>query len=259
MALTEEQFIRYVRQILLDEIGEEGQERLLAARVLVVGAGGLGVPVASYLAAAGVGTLGIADGDKVMLSNLHRQIAYAATDIGEPKTARIVRRLKENNPEVNLTEHPRLGADNIGEIVASYDLVADGCDNFPTRYLVNEACVQACKPLVSAALSRFTGELAVFTPDGPCYQCLFPKMPDRYETQGCVEGGVLGPMAGLLGCWQALELLKQILNLPGRLNSEILIFDGLEYISRRIRLRRDDSCPACGGQHGADTLLRSIA
>lgn len=259
MALTEEQFIRYSRQILLDEIGEEGQERLLGARVLVVGAGGLGVPVASYLAAAGVVTLGIADGDKVMLSNLHRQIAYTVADIGEPKTTRLARRLKENNPEVKLTEHPRLCADNIGEIVASYDLVADGCDNFPTRYLVNAACVQARKPLVSAALSRFTGELAAFTPRGPCYQCVFPQMPDRYEAQGCVEGGILGPMAGLLGCWQALEVLKQILKLPGRLDSEILIFDGLGYVSRRIRLRNEVSCPACGGKYGGGTLLRSIA
>lgn len=259
MALTEGQFIRYVRQILLDEVGEEGQERLLAARALVVGAGGLGVPVASYLAAAGVGTLGIADGDKVMLSNLQRQIAYAVTDIGELKTARLAQRLKENNPEVKLTQHPRLCADNIGEIVASYDLVVDGCDNFPTRYLVNAACVQARKPLVSAALSSFTGELAAFTPGGPCYQCIFPQMPDHNESPGCVGGDILGPMAGLLGCWQALEVFKQILNLPGRLNSEILIFDGLSYISRRIRLRYEASCPTCGGKHGGGTLLRSIA
>ncbi len=259
MALTEEQFIRYVRQILLEEVGAEGQQRLLGARVLVVGVGGLGVPLASYLAAAGVGTLGIADGDKIMLSNLHRQVAYTATDVGKHKTARLARRIKENSPEVILTEHPRLCADNIGEIVARYDLVADGCDNFPTRYLVNAACAQARKPLVSAALSRFTGELAAFIPGGACYQCIWPQIPDRYTAQGCVEGGILGPMAGLLGCWQALEVLKQILNLPERLDSEMVIFDGLGYGSRRIRLRRNDSCPACGGQHGANTLLRSIA
>ncbi len=259
MALTEDQFIRYVRQILLDEVGAEGQQRLLDARVLVVGVGGLGVPLASYLAAAGVGTLGVADGDKIMLSNLHRQIAYTTTDIGKPKTARLARRINENNPGVLVTEHTRLCADNIAEIVACYDLVADGCDNFPTRYLVNAACVQACKPLVSAALSRFTGELAAFVPGGACYQCVWPQIPDRNTTQGCVEGGILGPMAGLLGCWQALEVLKQILNLPARLDSEMVIFDGLGYVSRRIRLRRNDSCSTCGERHGTDTLLRSIA
>lgn len=262
--LNDTQLTRYARQILLDEVGEEGQERLQAARVLVVGAGGLGVPVASYLAAAGVGTVGIADGDAIAASNLPRQIAYAQSEIGGSKTERLKRRLLSNNPDAIVVEHPRLAADNIHDIVARYDLIADGCDNFPTRYLVNIACVQARKPLVSGALSRFTGQLAAFAPGGPCYQCVFPEMPDHAPVQGCVDGGILGPMAGLLGCWQALEVLKQLLDLPGRLDGELMIFDGLAYRNRRIRFDRAPACLTCadafsGGRHGADPLLRSTA
>ena len=259
MPLSDTQALRYARQTLLEEVGEEGQERLLASRVLVVGAGGLGVPLAGYLAAAGVGTLGIADGDRVAYTNLPRQIAYAEDDVGQPKTACLARRLTDNNPAVQIIEHPRLTVDNAEEIVAGYDLVADGCDNFATRYLVNAVCVQARKTLVSAALSRFTGELAAFAPGGACYQCLFPATPDRNEAQGCVEGGILGPMAGLLGCWQALEVLKQILNLSGRLENELLIFDGLNQVTRRIRLRKDPVCPTCGGNRGEDTVFRATA
>lgn len=259
MTLSDAQLARYARQILLDDVGEEGQERLRAARVLVVGAGGLGVPVASYVAAAGVGTVGIADGDTIAVSNLPRQIAYTPSDLGLSKTERLRERLLSNNPDVAIVEHPRLTRDNVEGIVAQYELVADGCDNFPTRYLVNAACVQARKPLVSGALSRFTGELAVFVPHGPCYQCLFPKMPDRQQTQGCVEGGILGPMAGLLGCWQALEVLKQMLGIPGRLENELLIIDGLNHVTRRIRLRKDSDCPTCGGNRGEDTVLRATA
>lgn len=260
---------RYARQILLDEVGEEGQERLRASRVLVVGAGGLGVPVASYLAAAGVGTVGIADGDTVAESNLPRQIAYAHADLGRLKTERLKQRLLANNADVDVVEYPRLGDDNAQEIVACHDVVADGCDNFPTRYVINAACMQARKTLVSAALSRFSGELAVFKPNGPCYQCLFPAVPDGAPAQGCVDGGMLGPMAGLFGCWQALEVLKQLLNIPGWLQGELLIFDGLSYLARRIRLERDPACPVCattrsvershGGSDGADSIFRSTA
>ena len=257
--LSDVQLSRYARQILLDEVGEDGQEQLRASRVLVVGAGGLGVPVASYLAAAGVGTVGIADSDRIAVSNLPRQIAYASSQIGDAKTDRLRERMLANNPDAIVVEHPRLAPDNIHAIVAQYDLVADGCDNFPTRYLVNAACVRARKPLVSGALSRFTGELAVFVPHGPCYQCLFPKMPDLQQTQGCVEGGILGPMAGLLGCWQALEVLKQMLGIPGRLENELLIVDGLNHVTRRIRLRKDSDCPTCGGNRGEDTVLRATA
>lgn len=262
--LNDAQLNRYARQILLDEVGEDGQERLRVARVLVVGAGGLGVPVASYLAAAGVGTVGIADSDRIAVSNLPRQIAYAQSELGDAKTERLRVRLRANNPDAIVVEHPRLAPDNVHDIVAQYDLVADGCDNFPTRYLVNAACVQARKPLVSGALSRFTGQLAAFVPGGACYQCVFPEMPDRAPAQGCVDGGILGPMAGLVGCWQALEVLKQLLESPGRLDGELMIFDGLAYRHRRIRFDRSPGCVTCsdavrGEPHGADSLLRSIA
>lgn len=264
MTLRDDQLSRYARQILLPEVGEAGQERLRAARVLVVGAGGLGVPVASYLAAAGIGTVGLADSDTIARSNLPRQIVYAQTDIGAPKTARLAQRLRANNPETQVFEHPRLEAGNIDDVVGAYDLVADGCDNFPTRYLVNAACVRARRVLVSAALSRFTGELGVFVPDGPCYQCLFPKIPDREQAQGCVDGGILGPMAGLLGCWQALEVLKQILEMPGRLRAELLVYDAYTYLHRRIELSYHSGCPVCanpssGEPHAANPLFRSIA
>lgn len=264
MTLSDDQLSRYARQILLPEVGEAGQERLRAARVLVVGAGGLGVPVASYLAAAGIGTVGLADGDTIARSNLPRQIAYAEIDIGASKTARLAQRLRANNPETQVIEHPRLEAGNIDAVVGAYDLVADGCDNFPTRYLVNAACVRARRVLVSAALSRFTGELGVFVPDGPCYQCLFPKKPNQEQTQGCVDGGILGPMAGLLGCWQALEMLKQILEMPGRLRAELLVYDAYIYLHRRIELSYHSGCPVCvnpssGESHAANPVFRSIA
>lgn len=245
--LTDIQLTRYARQIFLEEVGEEGQEKIVSSRVLVVGAGGLGVPIASYLAAAGVGVLGIADGDTVDLRNLHRQITYGPDDIGKSKTVRLRQRIQENDSQVNVILHSRISSENVDEIVEKYEWVCDGCDNFPTRYLINAACVRLGKPLISGALSRFTGELAVFQPGGPCYQCAFPMSPDNEQMQGCVDGGILGPMAGLLGCWQALEVLKQILGLPTRLQSELLLFDSLNYLTRRIALRKDPSCKVCGG------------
>lgn len=244
--LSDMQLTRYARQIFLNEVGEEGQEKILAARVLVVGAGGLGVPIASYLAAAGVGALGIADDDTVDLRNLHRQVVYGRDDIGKPKTVRLKGGMQHNNFQVNVVEHGRISRQNADDIIGHYDWVCDGCDNFPTRYLVNAACVRLRKPLVSGALSRFTGQLAAYQPDGPCYQCAFPVSPDSEEAQGCVDGGILGPMAGLVGCWQALEVLKQILELPMRLQSELLLFDGMNYLSRRIALQKNPSCDVCG-------------
>ena len=253
------QRVRYARQILLDDVGEEGQEKLAQAKVLVIGAGGLGVPVVSYLAAAGVGTIGIADGDVVELSNLHRQIAYRTRDIGAPKTAQLSLRVRDNNERARIVEHPRVTPTNADDIVAGYDFIADGSDNFITRYLINAVCRRRRKILVSAALERFTGELATFLPDGPCYRCVFPLAPDRESAQGCVAGGILGPMAGLLGCWQALEILKQILELPGRLRGELLLFDAVTNDCRRIRLRRDPSCEICGSEPHENSVLRGTA
>lgn len=245
-SLSDDLLMRYARQILLPEVGEEGQERLAAARVLIVGAGGLGVPVASYLAAAGVGRLGIADGDTVALSNLPRQVAYAADDIGQSKVERLAASVRANNPRVEVEGYGYLTEDNAGEIVAGYDLVADCCDNFPTRYLVNAACVKSGRPLVSAALSRYSGQLAVFAPGGACYQCMVPDSPDNEAVQGCVEGGILGPLAGLLGCWQAMEVLKQLLGLQPDMAGRMLLVDALDWRTQTIRVARDAGCPVCG-------------
>ncbi|MEK8088560.1 HesA/MoeB/ThiF family protein [Thermithiobacillus plumbiphilus] len=240
------QLVRYARQILLEEVGESGQARLLAAKVLVVGAGGLGVPVASYLGAAGIGMLGLADSDLVDRTNLPRQVIYSELDIGYSKVQRLEARILDNNPEVQIMTHPRLTPENASAVIEAYDWIVDGSDNFQTRYLLNAICARQKKTLISGALSRFTGQLAVFRPGDACYQCLVARLPNRDATQGCVEGGILGPMAGLLGCWQALETLKQILALSSRLQEELLLFDALNNSSHRIRMRKDQACPVCG-------------
>ncbi len=250
MAFGDDVLIRYARQILLPDVGEEGQERLSNARVLIVGAGGLGVPVASYLGAAGVGIIGIADSDTVALSNLPRQVAYAAKDVGVRKTARLKAYITGNNPLAEVVEYPHLREQNVRNIVADYDIVADCSDNFPTRYLVNAACMDLGKSLVFAALSRFSGQLAVFSPPGPCYQCMVPELPDSEVALGCVEGGILGPVAGLIGCWQALEVLKQILGLKPSMQGMLMLLDGLDNRTHMIRLTKNPACPVCGGFGG---------
>lgn len=248
MPLSDDLLMRYARQILLPEVGEEGQERLAAASVLIIGAGGLGVPLASYLAAAGVGRLGIADGDTVALSNLPRQVAYATDDIGQSKVGRLTASLRANNPHAEVTGYGYLTEDNIDGVVAGYDLVADGCDNFPTRYLVNAACVKFARPLVSAALSRYSGQLAVFKAGGACYQCMVPDSQDNQAVQGCVEGGILGPLAGVLGCWQALEVLKQLLGLQPDMAGKVLLVDALDWRTQTIAVGKNRFCPVCGGR-----------
>lgn len=246
ITLDDAQQVRYARQILLEEVGESGQAQLLAAKVLLVGAGGLGVPVAAYLGAAGIGMLGLADSDLVDRSNLPRQVAYSELDIGYPKTHRLKARILDNNPEVQVMTHPQLTTENAYAVISAYDWIVDGSDNFPTRYLLNTVCAHQKKTLISCALTRFTGQLAVFHPGGACYQCLVPRLPNADATLGCVDGGVLGPVAGLLGCWQALETLKQILRLPSRLQEELLLFDVMNNSSHRIRMRKNASCPVCG-------------
>lgn len=245
--LSDAQCLRYARQILLPEVGEEGQARLLQARTLVVGAGGLGVPIASYLAAAGVGTLGIADSDRVDIRNLHRQIAYAEHDVGEAKSNRLRKRIHANNSGIAVQTFPHLTQQNVDAIVEDFDIVVDGCDNYPTRYLLSEACVRQGKILVSGALSHSDGQLAVFVPGGACYRCMVPQAPDAFLSQGCVEGGILGPFAGLFGCWQALEVVRQLLRSPHRMHNELLLFDARRYETTRIRLKRRTGCPSCGG------------
>jgi molybdopterin-synthase adenylyltransferase len=257
MDFSDQQIRRYARHILLDEIGGEGQAKLLAGRVLVVGAGGLGSPVLLYLAAAGVGTIGIVDDDVVDLSNLQRQIAHTTDRIGMAKVESARASIAAINPEVGIVAHQeRLTAANAAGLVAGYDVVADGSDNFPTRFLVNDACFFAGKPLVSAAILRFDGQLATFAPHrrgadgepGPCYRCLYREPPPAGQVPSCAEAGVLGAFCGALGGLQATEVIKELLGIGESLAGWLLVVDALSATWRRIRVRRDPGCPLCGDQ-----------
>jgi adenylyltransferase/sulfurtransferase len=249
--LTDAQFHRYARHLILDEIGEAGQARLLAARVLVIGAGGLGAPVLLYLAAAGVGTLGIVDDDIVELSNLQRQVIHTTARLGTRKTESAAATLRALDPAITLELHAeRLTEANVDRLIAGYDLVADGSDNFPTRYLVNDACVRAGKIFVSGALLRFEGQLSVFKPHAgpahPCYRCLFPEPPAAGSTPRCEEAGILGAVAGVVGTLQATEIVKEILGLGTSLSGTLLMYDALGSSFYRIAIPRDPDCQVCG-------------
>ncbi len=249
---SEAEISRYSRHILLAEVGGAGQARLRTARVLVVGAGGLGSPLLLYLAAAGVGTLGIVDDDVVELSNLQRQIVHGTDNLGHAKTESAAAAARRINPEVTVEAHrTRLGADNVAALVGAYDLVCDGTDNFATRFLVADACVAARRTLVSAAVLRFEGQLATFKPhagsDLPCYRCLYPAPPPPDLVPSCSEAGVLGAVTGVMGTLQATEVLKEILGIGESLAGRLLIWDALSVRFRTIRLRRDPECPCCGG------------
>jgi len=239
---------RYGRHLVLPEVGVEGQLRLRAASVLVVGAGGLGSPLAIYLAAAGVGRLGLVDFDRVELSNLQRQILYGTEDVGRPKVEMAARRLRQVNPHVTLETHAtRLSADNALDLVSRYDVVVDGTDNFATRYLVNDACVLAGKPNVHGSIFRFEGQVSLFRAGhGPCYRCLFPEPPPAGAVPSCAEGGVLGVLPGIVGSLQAAETIKWILGLGESLCGRLLLFDALEMRFRELTLARDPGCAICG-------------
>lgn len=249
--LGPEEVRRYGRHLILPEVGKEGQRRLKASRVLIVGAGGLGSPLALYLAAAGVGTLGLVDFDAVDLSNLQRQILYGGSDVGRPKLEAAVERLHEVNPHVEVEAHAvRLASDNALDLLAGYDLVADGSDNFPTRYLVNDACVLLGKPNVYGSIFRFEGQVAVFWgAQGPCYRCLFAEPPPPGLVPSCAEGGVLGVLPGVIGALQANEVVKLLLAphadgvepAVGRL----VTFDALRLRFRELRLKKSPQCPVC--------------
>ncbi|ODU57155.1 MAG: adenylyltransferase [Acetobacteraceae bacterium SCN 69-10] len=248
---TEDEITRYSRHILLGEVGGTGQAKLGAARVLLVGAGGLGSPLALYLAAAGVGTIGIVDDDVVDLSNLQRQIAHSMASLGTPKADSAAAAARAINPGVTLQVHrTRLTPDNALELIAGYDIVCDGTDNFPTRFLVADACVLARRTLVSAAVLRFDGQLSVFKPhagpDCPCYRCLYPAPPPDGLVPSCGEAGVLGAVTGVMGTLQATEVLKEIMGIGETLAGRVLIWDALAARFRTVRLRRDPGCPACG-------------
>jgi sulfur-carrier protein adenylyltransferase/sulfurtransferase len=245
---TPEQLIRYSRHFLLPEVGEDGQAKLLQAKVLMVGAGGLGSPAAYYLAAAGVGTLGIIDNDVVDISNLQRQILHANDRVGMPKVESAKKTLEALNPDIKVIPYQaKLTSDNIMEIIEDYDFVVDGCDNFPTRYLVNDACVLTKKPNVHGSIFQFEGQATVFYPGkGPCYRCLYPEPPPAELAPSCAEAGVLGVLPGLIGVIEALEAIKLILGKGDTLIGRLLCFNTLTMEINTLKLRRDPNCPMCG-------------
>ncbi len=246
--LTPEQRNRYHRHILLPEVGEEGQQKLLEAKVLLLGAGGLGSPAALYLAAAGVGTLGIVDMDVVDASNLQRQILHNMERIGDRKVDSAKKTLTAINPDVDVVTYDvRFGADNILDIIDGYDVIVDGTDNFPTRYLLNDASLLKRIPVVHGSIFRFEGQVTVFDPyNGPCYRCLLPEPPPPELAPSCAEAGVLGVLPGIIGSIQALEAIKLILGLGDPLRGRLLAYDALDQSFRSFKVRRDPACPACG-------------
>ena len=256
LALPHEEVARYSRHLIMPEVGMEGQLKLKAARALCIGVGGLGSPVLLYLAAAGVGTLGLVDFDEVDYSNLHRQIIHGTPDVGRSKLDSAKARINALNPEVEVVTHEMaLSSENALGLFADYDLVVDGTDNFPTRYLVNDACVIGGKPNVYGSIFRFEGQASVFaTKDGPCYRCMFPEPPPPGLVPSCAEGGVLGILPGVVGMLQATEAIKLILGVGESLVGRFLLFDALKMRFRELKVRKDPDCPVCG-EHPTVTQL----
>lgn len=250
--LNDDDLARYARHLVLREVGGPGQARIRKAKVLIVGAGGLGSPAALYLAAAGVGTLGLVDDDAVSLSNLQRQVLFRTADIGRAKVEAGGEALKALNPGVQIQAHNmRVSAANVAELIAGYDVIADGSDNFPTRFLLNDACFFAEKPLVSAAVTEFEGQLATYKghqPGCPCYRCLFPAPPPPGTVPNCSETGVLGAAAGVMGALQGLEVLKEVAGIGIGLTGKIIMYKALTAEFRTARLPKDPACPLCGAQ-----------
>ncbi|HUF51622.1 MAG TPA: molybdopterin-synthase adenylyltransferase MoeB, partial [Longimicrobiales bacterium] len=256
-AFSRDEVSRYARHISLPDIGWEGQRKLREARVVIVGAGGLGSPLALYLAAAGVGTIGIIDFDVVDLTNLQRQVLYGTEDVGRRKVEAAAARLQQTNPHVQVNRHDvKLTRANALEILANYDVVIDGTDNFPTRYLVNDACVLLGKPYVYGSILRFEGQVSVFTGrTGPCYRCLFREPPPPGLVPSCAEGGVLGVLPGIIGSLQALEAIKLIVGRGDTLIGRLALFDALAFRWRELRLRRNADCPVCGDRPTITALI----
>jgi adenylyltransferase/sulfurtransferase len=249
MDFTDSQIERYSRHIILPEVGGKGQKKLARAKVLIIGAGGLGSPAALYLTAAGIGTIGLVDGDVVDLSNLQRQILHTTDTIGKPKVESGRAMLNALNPDVTVVTYPmNITAENIMDILTGYDLVLDGSDNFTTRYLVNDACFLAGKPLISGSIFRFEGQLTTLRPkDGfPCYRCLYAEPPPAGLVPNCQEAGVLGVLAGTIGVLQAAEAIKEIVGVGTSLAGSILMYDALDMTFRKTRVPKDPSCPLCG-------------
>jgi adenylyltransferase/sulfurtransferase len=256
-SLSNEEILRYSRHLIMPEVGMEGQQKLKAARVLCIGAGGLGSPLALYLTAAGVGTLGVVDFDVVDYTNLQRQIIHSTADVGRKKLDSAAEKLKGINPFLNLrTFETRLTSDNALELFREFDIIADGTDNFPTRYLVNDACVLTGKPNVYGSIFRFEGQASVFaTEQGPCYRCLYPEPPPPGLVPSCAEGGVLGILPGLVGVIQATETIKLILGQGEPLIGRLLLVDALGMKFRELKLRKNPDCPACGSHRTITKLI----
>lgn len=248
VTFSTEEYRRYNRHMIMPEVGEEGQKRLKAARVLVIGTGGLGSPLGLYLAAAGVGTLGLVDFDVVDDSNLHRQVVFGVDDVGMPKVEAAKKRLHQINPFITINAYNApLTSENAMQIVKDYDIVVDGTDNFPTRYLVNDACVLLNKPNVYGSIFRFDGQVSVFWAEkGPCYRCLYPEPPPPGLVPSCAEGGVLGVLPGIIGCLQANEAIKLIIGQGNPMIGRLALFDALEMKVRELKLRKNPDCPICG-------------
>ncbi len=256
--LRNDQLERYGRHILMPEVGEEGQIKLLESKVFLIGAGGLGCPAAYYLAAAGVGTIGIVDHDVVDRSNLQRQILHNESRIGEPKVESAKQTLKALNPDINIiTYRDKLSRDNVMEIIKDYDVIVNGCDNFPTRYLINDACVFLKKPLVDGSIFRFEGQVCLFdtAAGGPCYRCLYPEPPPPEMAPSCQEAGVFGALPGIVGTAQTIEVLKLLLKKGEPLLGRLLIFDALKMKFKEMKIRRDPACPVCSDKATIKELI----
>ena len=257
-ALSKAEVQRYSRHLMVPEVGEKGQGKLLDARVLMVGAGGLGSPAAFYLAAAGVGTIGIVDADVVDITNLQRQILHGTSDLGRPKAVSAYETLRDLNPGCNVVPHIEyLNSENVTEIFEDYDIVVNGCDNFPTRYLVNDACVFSRKPLVDGSIFRFEGQVTIFPCDskGPCYRCLYPEPPPAELAPSCAEAGVLGVLPGTIGLIQATETVKLILSQGDLLVERLLMYDALSMNFKTFKIRREPNCPVCGDNPTVTELI----
>jgi len=256
-SLTNEEILRYSRHLIMPEVGMEGQLKLKAARVLLIGSGGLGAPLGLYLTAAGVGHLGLVDFDVVDFTNLQRQVTFLTSDVGQPKTEAARRRLSNLNPDVQITTYEtKLTSANALDLFKDYDIVVDGTDNFPTRYLVNDACILLGKPNVYGSIFRFEGQVTVFgMPDGPCYRCLYPEPPPPGLVPSCAEGGVLGVLPGIIGSLQALETIKLIIGRGESLAGRLVLFDALALKFRELRLRKNSHCPMCSSHRTIHQLI----
>jgi sulfur-carrier protein adenylyltransferase/sulfurtransferase len=256
-SLTNEEILRYSRHLIMPEVGMDGQLKLKAAKVLLIGTGGLGAPLGLYLTAAGVGKIGLVDFDVVDFTNLQRQVTFGSSDVGKPKTEAAKARLTNLNPDVEIvTYETKLTSENALEIFKDYDVVVDGTDNFPTRYLVNDACILLGKPNVYGSIFRFEGQVTVFgMPDGPCYRCLYPEPPPPGLVPSCAEGGVLGVLPGIIGSLQAMETIKLLMNAGESLAGRLLLFDALALKFRELKLRKNPNCPMCGEHRTIHQLI----